>query len=437
MTEQRTVEARTPGAPLRGLAVEVVAGPDQGRRLRAVSDTLSVGTAQGNDLVLTDPTVSRYHAELVRRADRIWVLDHGSTNLTSLGAVVIERAAVPPGTILRLGRTSLRIEDADPIALELSGSDRLAGLRGRSVEMRRLMAKIEKVSESDASVLVIGETGTGKEVIAHAVHTLSPRRDAPFEAVDCGTLLPTLIASELFGHERGAFTGADSQHIGAFERADGGTIFLDEIGELPKELQTALLGALERRSFRRLGGQKPISVDVRVVSATNRDLRREVNTGAFRSDLYFRLAVVSLEVPPLRERPGDVPLLVEHFLREAGYSGSIGELFPPEVMDALRAHAWPGNVRELRNYVDAALALGETSAPASLGPSSDPSGLLSGDMLAQTFKVAKDALLERFERVYLEALLARCKGNVSLAAREADMNRSYLTQVIKKHGLGR
>src|SRR5262249_1899349 len=194
-------------------------------------------------------------------------------------------------------------------------------LLGRTSEMRTLMAAISRAARSDASILIAGETGTGKELIARAIHDESPRAGGPFETVDCGSLMPTLVASELFGHEKGAFAGADARHVGSFERGSGGTLFLDELGELPASLQAALLGALERRSFRRLGGTTPIAVDVRVISASNRDLMREVNTGAFRQDLYYRIGVVTLRVPPLRERAGDIPLLVEHFLRESGFTG--------------------------------------------------------------------------------------------------------------------
>jgi DNA-binding NtrC family response regulator len=299
--------------------------------------------------------------------------------------------------------------------------------------MLRLMAQIEKSAKSDASILLLGETGTGKEVIAHAIHEASARAGAQFETVDCGSLLPTLIASELFGHERGAFTGADRQHIGAFERANGGTLFLDEIGELPSTLQPALLGALERRSFRRVGGQKPISIDVRLICATHRDLRNEVNSGGFRQDLYYRIAVLLLEVPPLRARIDDIPLLVEHFLREAGFTGEVGDVVPSSAMKELTVHGWPGNVRELRNFVEAALALGE--APRLPTGSSERGELEFGTLLEQPYADAKAALLEDFEHQYLAGLMKRNDGNISAAAREGQMNRSHFLELLKRHGL--
>src|SRR5688500_15812022 len=325
----------------------------------ASGEYLSIGSAAGNDLVLSDETVSRYHLELARKQDRIHVRDCGSTNGVHLGSAYLESAQIQPGTILQLGKTAIKIEDGETVDLELAEDDRVGPVRGRTPEMRSLMARIQRAARTDVSVLLLGETGVGKEVIARAIHESSPRAAHPFEVVDCGALMPTLIASELFGHEKGAFTGADRQHVGAFERANGGTLFLDEIGELPPALQSALLGALERRSFRRVGGTASIAVDVRVVCATNRDLRNEVNAGRFRQDLYYRIAVILLRIPPLRERVGDIPLLVEHFLREIGHDGPVEEVVPESVMQTLKTHHWPGNVRELRNFVEAAIAMGE------------------------------------------------------------------------------
>jgi DNA-binding NtrC family response regulator len=308
--------------------------------------------------------------------------------------------------------------------------------------MRRLMAQVQKAAQADQSALVIGESGTGKELIARALHDLGPRAPRPFVTVDCGALTPTLVASELFGHEKGAFTGADRQHAGAFERADGGTLFLDEIGELPAALQSNLLGVLERRRFRRLGGRAEIAVNVRVVAATNRDLRADVNAGTFRLDLYYRLAVVVLGVPPLRERTDDVPLLVEHFLREAGHEGPVEKLVSPAAMRALAAHRWPGNVRELRNVIEATVAMGEApvlhaaeaQSAAAPGGGTALDDALAG-LLALPYKDARASLLHEFESRYLRALLARAAGNVSRAAREAGMDRSHLTDLIQRHNL--
>jgi DNA-binding NtrC family response regulator len=438
MPHADTVPHRITSTPLHGLRAEVITGADAKKSFVATSDAITIGTAQDNSLVLTDETVSRYHVEVLRVGDRIIVQDHGSTNGTRIGAIQVERAAVPPGTVLILGQTSVRIDDGAPVSIEAYDDDALGSLRGRSPEMRSLMARIRRAAESDASVLILGETGTGKELIARAVHEASARAKHPFEAVDCGALLPTLIASELFGHEKGAFTGAERQHIGAFERADGGTLFLDEIGELPAQLQIALLGALERRSFRRVGGAKPIDIDVRVVCATHRDLRGEVNAGTFRQDLYFRVAVVMLKVPPLRERAMDIPILVEHFLREAGFNGEVTEIIPPNVLQSLRSYRWPGNVRELRNFVDSALAMGETQelelSSGSTHARGDDVGSIMETALAQKrYKDAREIVLHEFEGLFLGRLLERTKGNVAKAARECELNRSYLTQMLKRH----
>jgi DNA-binding NtrC family response regulator len=306
--------------------------------------------------------------------------------------------------------------------------------------MRSLMARIQRAARTDVSVLLLGETGVGKEVIARAIHEASPRSASPSEVVDCGALMPTLIASELFGHEKGAFTGADRQHVGAFERANGGTLFLDEIGELPPALQSALLGALERRSFRRVGGTTSIAVDVRVVCATNRDLRNEVNAGRFRQDLYYRIAVILLRIPPLRERAGDIPVLVEHFLREIGHDGPVDEVVPDTVMQTLKTHHWPGNVRELRNFVEAAIAMGEAPhLEERLERSEGSPNMFAGEALGRlvelSYKDARSTLLNEFEVIYLKELMERTKHNVSAAARSAKMNRSYLIQMLKRHGI--
>ena len=442
MSYEGTLPSRAAGLPVRTLRVEVLEGPDAGAWRVAAAETLTIGTAEGNDLVLTDPTVSRFHLELAARGDGIQVVDHGSTNGTLAAGVRVERGVVAAGTILQLGHTRLRAGEGAPVTVELLAEDALAGLRGRTPVMRRLMAQIERAARTDAAVLLIGESGTGKEVIAQALHDRSPRAGKPFVTVDCGALSPTLVGSELFGHERGAFTGADRQHVGAFERAHGGTVFLDEIGELPAALQATLLGVLERRRFRRLGGRVDVSVDVRIVSATHRDLRAEVNSGAFRLDLYYRLAVVLLQVPPLRDRRDDIPLLVEHFLRECGHDGPIDDLVSPATMKTLCAHHWPGNVRELKNLIEATVAMGEAPAvEAAPGPGAAPMsgaapGASAGDALLELpYKEARGQLLAEFEARYLARLLVRTRGNVSLAAREARMDRSHLIDLLRRHKL--
>ncbi|MFO0571588.1 MAG: sigma 54-dependent Fis family transcriptional regulator [Polyangiaceae bacterium] len=435
MSSDRTVPIEPSGRLVRTLRVEVTQGPDAGKELVSGADAIAVGSAEGNDLVLGDKTVSRFHLELRRRGGRIVLTDLGSTNGTRVGAclLVSSSAMLDPGGVISLGATSLRVGDGEIVDVgETPG--RLGDLCGDSAVMRRLMARAGKVATSEVSVLLLGESGTGKELVARALHDASPRASEPFVTVDCGAVTPSLFQSELFGHERGAFTGADRQHVGAFERASGGTVFLDEIGELSPELQVALLGALERRKIRRLGGKEEIDIDVRLVSATHRDLRAQVNSGAFRLDLFYRVAVVTLSIPPLRERVEDIPLLVERFLAEAGHAGRLSEVFPSDALKRLAAHAWPGNVRELRNVVLGTLAMGE---PAVLD--SAPERLDGADAFGRVkdlaYRDAKRVVMDDFERRYVQHLLEKTGGNVRQAARDGQMDRSYLMELMKRHRL--
>ena len=420
---------------VRSFCVEVVDGPDRGQAIEAKEDSVTIGTAASNDLVLTDRTVSRFHLELVAQSSGIGLKDLGSRNGTWLGEVGLKTATVPVNTELRLGRSRVRLLGGDKRAVDAHLTPWCGGVMGHDPQMRRIMATVRRVAPTPVPVLVTGESGTGKELVARAVHELSDRKDQPFVVVDCGALTPTLVASALFGHERGAFTGADRRHIGAFERANGGTVVLDEIGELPLDLQPQLLGVLERKRFLRLGGSSETEVDVRVVSATNRELRTEVNTGTFREDLYYRLAVVNIELPPLRERLSDLPWLLEHFLREAGSDAPVASIFPEAALQRLRQYPWPGNVRELRNHVEATVAMGESllPVPTTLPPTDDFS--FPDSALGLRYTEARSLVLDAFERRYLKRLLEAAQGNVSLAARTARMDRSYLIKLLQKHDL--
>jgi DNA-binding NtrC family response regulator len=411
----------------------VSAGIDRGARAHG-EERLTIGSASGNDLVLADRAVSRYHLELRRVAQGIEVVDLESTNGTLVGELRLSRGIVPPGTTLTLGDTRVVVSDGEALELPLSAGESLAGLRGSSDVMRRLFAKIERAAGSDVAVLLVGESGCGKERVARALHELGPRSARPFVTVDCGALAPTLVASELFGHEVGAFTGASHRHLGAFERANGGTLFLDEIGELPDALQPTLLGVLERRRFRRLGGKDEIAVDVRVVSATHRDVRGDVNRGRFRLDLFYRLAVVTLEVPALRERLDDLPLLVRGFLAELGADDAVRALLSPPALEAMRRHHWPGNVRELRNFVEATVAMGE-APPLHAMRGDDGEADPFAAVLDLPWKDARAAVADALERRYLAHLLERAKGNVSEAARLARMDRGHLTDLLRRHQL--
>jgi DNA-binding NtrC family response regulator len=411
------------------MRVEVVDGPDRGANATN-TETLSVGTAKDNALALGDFTVSRYHLEASAHPGGILVTDLGSTNGTYVGAVRIEKAIVPPGTHVTLGGTTIRFDDAVrktvPAAEQATN---YAGMIARSPQMLRLFQDIARIATAGTSVLIVGESGTGKERVAEALHTASGRAGAPLVTIDCGALASALLASELFGHERGAFTGADRVHVGAFERAGAGTVFLDEIGEMPAADQVSLLGVLERRRFRRVGGSAELDVNARVIAATNRDLRAEVNNGRFRHDLYHRLAVVVLRLPPLRERREDILPLVEHFTRELGATGPVESVFGPDTLARWQKHPWPGNVRELRNAVEAAMVIGPAYRDPSTGA---PDPATPG---FQPYKDARAAIVRDFERDYLMRLMADTKGNVSAAARAAKMDRSHLIDLLHRHGL--
>jgi DNA-binding NtrC family response regulator len=421
--------------PVRRVRVEVLGGTGV-----AASDSITVGTARDNDLTLTDPRVSRYHLRVRASGRDVVLTDLGSTNGTRIGAAILKDGSVTLDldAVVSLGDTTLKISDGGVDMVDLHATGGFGGLVGRSTAMRELLLRTERAAVGDAPVLILGESGTGKELIARALHEHGPRAQGPMVTVDGGALTPSLYASELFGHERGAFTGAVHRHVGAYERANRGTLFLDEVGELDPAMQAALLGAIERGRIRRLGGASDVDVEVRLVCATHRDLRARVNDERFRLDLYYRLAVIVLETPPLRERPEDIEPLVDHFLRLAEAGVDARTLFTADQLRQLRLHSWPGNVRELRNVVLRALAAGQ-GAPLALDDASavgnarmhaPPSVLLS-----RPFKEARRSVLDQFEASYLQHLLERNGGSLRKSAREAGIDRSYLLQLLRKHGL--
>jgi len=420
-------------APVPPMRVRVVDGPDAGAVFAASADRFTIGTHERAELVLRDSTVSRFHCQVGVEDGRITVRDLGSRNGTLVDGVSILHAHLTDGATLRLGRTQLRFELGDePVGMPVAEEPGFGGMVGGSVAMRAVFARLARAAASDATLLIEGETGTGKEVAAESVHASSARRAGPLVVVDCGAIPPDLLESELFGHERGAFTSAVSVRQGAFELAAGGTIFLDEIGELGPEVQPKLLRVLERREFKRVGGTRWAPVDVRVIAATNRSLRGEVNARRFRSDLYYRLAVLEVRLPPLRERPEDIPLLVEHVLGRLGLADrpEAGALRGEACHADLARHPWPGNVRELRNYIERCLALAERPP---LG--ADPPGEGAEPDGALDFKAARESWHRDFEKRYLEELLARHGGNVSAAARSAGIDRKYLYRLLWRHGL--
>ena len=430
---------------------KVIRGPDTDVEMVLEPGTTMVGTHPDNDIVLRDSTVSRYHLELQVRADGLKISDLDSTNGTRqissnsemrLGSIVVGGA-----TRLRLGNHTEVDVVPDDQSIELGEfrGDRFGNALGTSPPMRALFSLLSRIALSDATVLLEGETGTGKEVLAEAIHMASPRRDSPFMIVDCGSIPHELIASELFGHARGAYTGAVGDKMGLIEAANGGTLFLDEIGELELDLQPQLLRVLEKRQVRRVGENRTIPVDIRVVAATHRNLRQMVRDGKFREDLFYRLAVIRAYVPPLRDRLTDVPLLAGFFAEKLG--GSAFSL-SPALLDKLTNHHWPGNVRELRNVVERALSLGRTglsgaqpisamptSADASNAPRQHGRPSTASELLDAPFKEAKSLLIESFERDYLTHLLEKHRGNISRAAQAAGIDRNYIHRLVKKYNI--
>jgi DNA-binding NtrC family response regulator len=425
------------------LRILVVSGPDRGQAIKVREGKYLIGKAADCALVLSDPLVSRQHLEVVVSPDSLQIRDLRSKNGSYFEGARFEAIVVGVGASIVLGESELKVTTSDVAAqVPPSEADHFGELLGTSLAMRQIFTILERVAASDSAVLLQGETGTGKDLAAEAIHAASARHQGPFVVCDLAGIPMSLIESDLFGHVRGSFTGADRDREGAFVQADGGTIFLDEVGELDMEVQPRLLRALERRQVKPVGGTGYRTVNVRVIAATNRDLQAEVRAGRFRRDLFHRLAVVRVDFPPLRQRRQDVPLLVDHFLRlAAAASGRPPPTVPPETLDALTAHDWPGNVRELRNVLEHAVSLAsaESLDPVLLGfvegTASSEGGGSPRATTSLPFKEAKDRLVEAWEREYLAELLNKAGGNVSLAARRGGISRVYLHELMKKHGI--
>ena len=414
-----------------------VEGKAAGRTFVPSSDVVVIGSHPSADLVLRDPAVSRFHCEITL-ADPPTIRDLGSRNSTILNGVAVSQAPLADGAVLTLGGTQLRFQlSSGAPRIALSDRDRFGRMVGRSAAMRAVFALCEQAAASQATVLIEGETGTGKEATAEAIHMESARHGGPFIVVDCGAIPPQLLESELFGHEKGSFTGAVTTRRGAFQAAAGGTIFLDEIGELALDLQPKLLRALERHEVKPVGSNHYTPIDVRVLAATNRNLREEVTARRFRSDLYYRLAVLRVRLPPLRERREDLPILLEHLLDSLGAKGPEANALRTEAfLTEVARHTWPGNVRELRNYVERCLATREHAPPegAEESPVSQGGEPAAVD-ISIPLKVAREACVNDFERRYLTELLRQHGDNVTAAARAAGVDRIHLYRLLWKHGL--
>ena len=439
-----------PSPPPRAFTLTVVEGEDAGLRLTLDGSQPSrvfVGTSPACEVRLADRAVSRRHMSLDVVGSRARITDLGSKNGTSVDGLAIVDAYLQGGELVKIGSTTFRLElESSAVESKLPAVASFGRVIGASTEMRRLYRLCEKLAAADVPVIIEGETGTGKERLAEAIHEMGPRKNGPFVVFDCTAIPVNLLEAELFGHERGAFTGAVSARRGVLEQAHKGTLLIDEIGDLDLSLQPKLLRAIERREFRAIGSERIVRVDVRIIAATRRDLDREVQAGAFRDDLFHRLAVTRVELPPLSRRKGDVPLLVRHFCEELGGDPS---LISKELLLRWEDHTWPGNVRELRNTVARHLALGELASlpflpraepDEDVSSSSPSSSQLSsaGRELAQIVEQALDCplgearqrVVEEFERRYIQRILGRHGGNVTRAAESAGIARRYF-QVLK------
>jgi two-component system response regulator HydG len=436
---QASVEAPFTTAP--SFVLTVLEGPDRGLTLTldgSLPSRVLVGQSPACELRLTDSLVSRRHGAFDVTENELHYTDLGSTNRTYAGHIAVVDAYLRGGEALRMGNSVLRIDRLeDHKSVPISSATRFGRIVGASVEMRRLYPLCERIAGAAIPVIIEGETGTGKEVLAESLHETGPRGAGPFMVFDCTAVPPNLVESELFGHERGAFTGAVTTRKGVFELAQGGTLFIDEIGDLDVTLQPKLLRAIERSEVRRVGGDRWMPMDVRIIAATRRDLDREVQAGRFRDDLFFRLAVARIELPPLRVRRGDVTVLAHHFWRELG--GKEGTL-PFELVLQYEAYTWPGNVRELYNSVARRLALGDAAPDHGMPPSSTPSSELGPATMRDDFiehvlaenlplPTARQRVVDELERRYVERVVALHDGNISRAAAASGIAHRYFQKI--------
>jgi DNA-binding NtrC family response regulator len=419
---------------IEGCVLYVAEGPAScaGRSLRLLEGCAVVGASSECDFVLDEPSVSRRHVEITVRPDGIEIRDLESTNGTFYLGQRLSLARLSPGSRFFIGRCGI---DILPLGLSFraippAAEERYGELVGKSHAMRRLFTLLRRLEQSEAPILILGETGTGKELVARAIHDKSARSGKPYVVIDCGNVQQDLVRSEIFGFKKGAFTGADEDRMGAFESAAGGTVFLDEIGELPLALQPSLLRVLETKQIQRIGETTPRPVDVRILAATHRDLKQEARAGRFREDLFYRLAVVDLTIPPLRDRADDIPLLAQHLASQL--SGYRRPELPELLIQRALSSDWPGNVRELRNVIHRWLALGILELGGEI-VELDPGAEAAPPEGIAPFKLAREQALAEFEKDYLVRLWSECGGNLSKAARVAGIDRKYLRELLRRH----
>ncbi|MBI5537781.1 MAG: sigma 54-dependent Fis family transcriptional regulator [Deltaproteobacteria bacterium] len=429
--------ATSGGLPTRGGKLVVRSGPAKGTTVDIGIEPVLTGRNASCHLVLQDPKVSSIHGEFVATERGVRVRDLGSRNGTWVGEVRIIEAYLAEKTSIWVGETEILFEPSRPTHLHLPTHETFGPLYGGSARMRAVFDRIDKVAATDLTVLIQGETGTGKELVAQAIHNASRRAKTPFVVIDCGAIVQSLAESALFGHERGAFTGAVAARVSPFVEAEGGTVFLDELGELPMDVQPKLLRALAERRVKAVGGTRYNPIEVRVVCATRRDLALSVNEGGFRSDLYFRVAQVTISLPPLRERTEDIPGLVRHMLSDMGAAQAYRRV-PHESLERLMRYDWPGNVRELRNAVAVALALAEDGGPVDVAAhvgGATRSGGPMGVGGALGYHEARRESMERFEHEYFDRLSRECTGNISEMARRSGLERVHVRRHLRKHAL--
>ncbi len=443
-TTQLLYKDQHPVMVLRSAVVRVASGADAGASCALDLEPIRVGAGAGNQLVLSDAMTSREHLELQVHDRGYLVRDLDSTNGTFYRGARINEVLIGPGAEIRLGETVLRIERGEERSITLVPREAFGSLIGTSRPMQEVFGILAAVAPTDSTVMIEGETGTGQELVAREIHLQSPRAARELVVVDCGSIPSELIESELFGHSKGAFTGAVSDRAGVFEQAAGGTVFLDELGELPLELQTRLLRVLDQRTVSRLGTHEPRKVDFRVVAATHRDLEQLVKEGRFREDLFYRLGVVKVRLPPLRERPEDIPTLARAFLRRNACPNPDAVL-TPEVLEALCSRQWPGNVRELRNVLERAMVLGDGAQDIARMPGAPPAGdeetwvaqAMPQRWLDRPYKEVKEQLLGQFEAHYFASLLERHGYNISRIASGAGVDRHLVRKLLRKHDMSR